>query len=102
VAGAHISAGSTAGVTVNGSDIAYRADATVADLDLQSIGEQFHVPALADGRYKSAINGHITAAGKGTTPAAMTMTASGTLNDSSIPEERFASSLLPSQTTRSM
>ncbi len=84
VAGARIAAGSTAGVTVNGSDIAYRADATVANLDLQGIGEQFHVPALADGRYKSAINGHVTAEGRGTTPAALTLTASGTLNDSSI------------------
>jgi autotransporter translocation and assembly factor TamB len=84
IAGARIAAGSTAGVTVNGSDIAYRADATVADLDLQGIGEQFHVPALADGRYKSVINGHVTGSGKGTTPAALTLTASGTLNDSSI------------------
>ena len=84
IAGARIAAGSTAGITVNGSDIAYRANATVADLDLQGIGEQFHVPALADGRYKSAINGHVTAEGRGTTPAALTLTASGTLNDSSI------------------
>ena len=42
------------------------------------------MPALADDRYKSVINGHVTAEGKGTTPAALTLTAGGTLNDSSI------------------
>jgi autotransporter translocation and assembly factor TamB len=84
VAGARIAAGSTAGVTMNGSDVAYRADATVADLDLQRIGEQFRVPALAVERYKSSINGHVTANGHGTTPATRDVTASGTLNDSSI------------------
>ena len=35
VAGARIAGGSTAGVTIDGSAIAYRADATVADLDLE-------------------------------------------------------------------
>ena len=84
VAGTRIAAGSTAGVTVNGPAIAYRADATVADLDLQRIGEQFQVPALADARYQSAINGHIAAAGSGTTPQALDLTASGTLTDSSV------------------
>ena len=84
VAGARIAGGSTAGVTINGSDLAYRADATVADLDLQTLGEQFRVPALATERYASAINGHITANGRGTEPATMDLTASGTLNDTSI------------------
>lgn len=84
VAGTRIAAGSTAGVTVNGPAIAYRADAIVADLDLQRIGEQFQVPALADARYTSAINGHIAAAGSGTTPQTLDLTASGTLTDSSV------------------
>lgn len=84
VAGARIAGGSTAGVTLNGSDTAYRSDATVADLDLQRIGEQFRLPALAPDRYKSAINGHITVNGRGTTPDTMDLTARGTLTDSSI------------------
>ncbi|MCU1383365.1 MAG: putative protein involved in outer rane biosis [Acidobacteria bacterium] len=84
VAGARIVAGSTAGVTLDGSDVAYRADATVADLDLQKMGEQFRVPALANERYKSAINGHVTASGRGTAPETMDVTASGTLTDTSI------------------
>jgi autotransporter translocation and assembly factor TamB len=83
-AGARIAAGSTAGVTMNGSDIAYRADATVADLDLQRVGDEFRVPALAVDRYKTSINGHIVAAGRGTTPGTLDVTASGALNDSSI------------------
>jgi hypothetical protein len=84
VAGARIAGGSTAGVTIDGADLGYRADATVADLDLQRVGEQFRVPALADVRYKSAINGHIAAHGHGTSPSRMDVTANGTLNDTSI------------------
>ncbi|MEQ1907393.1 MAG: translocation/assembly module TamB domain-containing protein [Vicinamibacterales bacterium] len=84
VAGARIAAGSTAGVTLNGSDIAYRADATFAGLDLQQVGEQFHVPALAVDRYRSSINGQITATGRGTAPATLELTAHGTLNEASI------------------
>ena len=84
LAGARISGGSTAGVTVNGSNIGYRADANVEHLDLQRIGEQFHVPALADARYRTAVNGHIAAEGNGTTLSELTLTANGTLNESSI------------------
>jgi autotransporter translocation and assembly factor TamB len=84
VAGARIAAGSTAGVTLNGSDVAYRADATVADLDLERLGREFNVPALAAEQYRSTINGHVTANGRGTTPATLDVTANGTLTDSSI------------------
>jgi autotransporter translocation and assembly factor TamB len=84
IAGAKVAAGSTAGFSVNGKDIGYKADATVADLDLQRIGTEFRVPALATDRYKSAINGHIVADGHGTTPKEMDLTASGTLTDTSI------------------
>ena len=69
---------------MNGEAIGYQADATVSNLDLQRIGTEFNVPALADDRYKSAINGHIVANGRGTTPKEMDVTASGTLTDSSI------------------
>ena len=84
IAGARVATGSTAAFAVNGKDIAYKADATVADLDLQRIGTEFGVPALAVDRYKSTINGHIVADGHGTTPQAMDLTASGTLEDTSI------------------
>ena len=84
VAGARIADGSTAGVTIVGETVAYRADATVADLDLQRVGEQFRVPALATDRYKSSLNGHVVANGRGTAAATVDATASGTLTGSSI------------------
>ena len=68
----------------SGTNVSYRVDATVADLDLQRVGTEFRVPALAVDRYKSSINGHIVADGHGTTPQSMDLTASGTLNDTSI------------------
>ena len=86
VAGAGIAARSSAGVTAVGGDISYRADATVAHLNLQRIGEQFQAPALGTDRVKSSINGRIVATGHGTNPAEMDLTATGTLTDSSILE----------------
>jgi uncharacterized protein involved in outer membrane biogenesis len=84
VAGAAIAAGSTAGVTVEGADLAYRADASVSDLDLQRLGAEFGVAPLTGDRYKSSFNGHIAADGRGTTLEAMAVTARGTLTDSAI------------------
>jgi len=84
VAGAKIATGSTAAFAVAGKDVSYQADATVADLDLQRLGTELRVPALAVDRYKSTINGHIVADGRGTTPQSMDLTANGTLNDTSI------------------
>jgi translocation and assembly module TamB len=84
IAGAGIARDSTAGFSLDGKLIGYQADATVADLDLQKIGEAFGARALATDRYKSSINGHIAASGQGTKPEAMTLTASGTLTESSI------------------
>ncbi|HMB78610.1 MAG TPA: translocation/assembly module TamB domain-containing protein, partial [Vicinamibacterales bacterium] len=84
VAGTRIAAGSTAGVTLDGAAIAYRADATVADLDLERIGKAFRVTALAVDQYKSSVNGHIVAHGSGTDPATLDAAANGTLTSSSI------------------
>jgi autotransporter translocation and assembly factor TamB len=84
IAGATIEAGSTAGATINGGAIDYRADATVANLNLQRIGREFRIPALDTDRYQSDINGHVVASGSGTTPKEMNVTASGSLKDSTI------------------
>ena len=84
IAGTQIAAGSTAGFSVNGKDIGYSADATVSNLDLQRVGKEFDVPALATDRYKSTINGHVVANGRGTTPETMDVTANGTLTDTAI------------------
>jgi autotransporter translocation and assembly factor TamB len=84
VSGAQIAGGSTVGFTMNGKAIGYSADATVAHLDLERIGRDFKVPALATERYKSDINGHLVANGRGTTLQEMDVTASGSLTDSTI------------------
>jgi autotransporter translocation and assembly factor TamB len=84
VAGARIAEGSTASFELAGKDLSYHTDATVSDLDLQRVGEQFKLAPLATPRYKSAINGHVTASVRGTTPREMALTASGTLNDTTI------------------
>ena len=95
VPGAQIAGGSTAGLTMNGATLAYRADAMIKDLDLQQLGNAFEVPALADARYQSAINAHVRANGRGTTLKDLEVTADGTLNDSivmggHIPELTFS------------
>jgi autotransporter translocation and assembly factor TamB len=84
VAGAKIAGGSTVDVAVNGNDISYGADATVSNLDLQRVGREFKVAALADDRYKSDINAHLEAKGNGTTPRAITVDATGTISDTTL------------------
>ncbi len=84
VAGATIAAGSAAHATLDGGDVSYAADASVADLNLHAVGEAFNVTALADPRYDSDINGHVVANGRGTRPEAMNVSARGTLTDTTI------------------
>jgi autotransporter translocation and assembly factor TamB len=84
LAGATIEQGSTVGVAMRGSDIAYTADATVTGLDLQRAGRDFKVAALDAERYKSNINARIKAEGRGTKPAEMNLTARGALTDSTL------------------
>ncbi|HEY3044363.1 MAG TPA: translocation/assembly module TamB domain-containing protein [Vicinamibacterales bacterium] len=101
IAGATVESGSTLRFDVNGRQIGYETDATVADLDLQRVGEEFRVQTLAADRYKSSINGHVVASGRATTPArinTMNVTASGTLHDTSImggriPQMTFAAAI---------
>jgi autotransporter translocation and assembly factor TamB len=82
--GARLEAGSTVGVAMRGSDTRYQADATVSGVDLERVGRELNMPALADGRYESNLNAHVTASGSGTTPETMNVTASGSLTDSTI------------------
>ncbi len=82
--GARIEAGSTAGVTMHGEALAYRADVRVADVNLEETGRAFGVAALADPRYASRVNAHVTAQGSGTTLTAMNVTAHGSITDSEL------------------
>jgi autotransporter translocation and assembly factor TamB len=84
IAGARIAEGGRASFSLSGSDLAYQADATVADVDLQEIGEAFDLEALAADRYRSELNGHVVASVEGTKVEEMTITASGTLTDSTM------------------
>jgi autotransporter translocation and assembly factor TamB len=84
VAGARIAGGSTAAVSMRGREASYQADLSVADVDLERIGREFDVPALASARYASTLNGRIAADGRGTRLEALTLTAKGELHDSSI------------------
>ena len=79
-----IAGGGTGGVTVDGPDLAYWGDATLADLNLRRIGEVFNVPALGTERFESSVNGHVTASGRGTTVQGTSLVACGTVTDSSL------------------
>ena len=59
VAGAAIAPGSTVNATINGRQVAYQAEISAKGVDLQRIGREFNVPALAVERYRSDINAHI-------------------------------------------
>jgi autotransporter translocation and assembly factor TamB len=84
LAGARIENGSTAGVTLQGEQLAYRANAAVRDLDLQQLGRAFNVAALSEDRFRTAINGDVTVDGSGTALAAMNMQAHAVLADSQL------------------
>ena len=95
-AGADIANGSTASVSLKGGDVAYRADVTLAGLDLRRVGALLELPALETDRYATAINGHVEAVGRAPIsqgpqalpalegPRALALTANGTLSDSVI------------------
>ena len=62
---------------MNGTALSYRADATVNDSSTCSRLATPSTAAIADPRYQSAINLHVTADGEGTSPAEMRVNASG-------------------------
>ena len=84
IAGATIASGGTARLSVQGDRLGYAVDADVAGLDLQRIGQEFDLPALARDRYASSLNGHIAATGEGTAPRTMTLQVRGALTESSV------------------
>ena len=95
VAGAQIAGGSRVGFDLNGKELAYDADATVANLDLERVGREFKVNALATDRYRSDINAHVVAKGvqdlqaRTAGPAAMNVDASGTITDTTVMSGRI-------------
>ena len=88
VAEGRIASPSAASFTLSGQDIGYTADATIANVDLQRIGQAFGVNALDDVRYKSALNGHVVVKG-GDTAAGPEITATAMLDGSSLASGRI-------------
>ena len=84
LAGARIAEGGTAGVTLAGREIGYHADASVRDLDIQSIGRAFGIEVLSDDRYRSQVSGSFVVNGRGTRLDQMVLDARGTLTDSTL------------------
>lgn len=94
VAGARIVDGSTVNVTAETApargvrtappSLSYSADLTVTNVDLERLGREFEIPALATDRYRSIVNVHAVADGHGTAPAEINVTGRGELTDTSI------------------
>jgi autotransporter translocation and assembly factor TamB len=63
VAGTSITAGSVVSASLRDDNVTFKVDASVADLNLQQIGREFDVPALASDRYEGWLGGHIVADG---------------------------------------
>jgi autotransporter translocation and assembly factor TamB len=84
IPGAGLVAGSTAGITMRGQMLAYRADLSVTGLDLQEVGVAFDMPALADARFDSAIDGRLTAQGSGTSLGSLQLDANGAIENSTL------------------
>ena len=63
VAGTSITDGSAVSASLRDDTVTFKVDATVADLNLQQIGREFNVPALASDRYEGRLGGHIVADG---------------------------------------
>ena len=84
IAGASIASGSRVTAAMAGSRVTYDADVTVNDVDLQRIGREFNLPALAVDRYASDIDAHVVANGEGTEPRTMTVTARGEVANATV------------------
>jgi autotransporter translocation and assembly factor TamB len=84
VAGVRVDNGATASFHVGPGDLRYQVDAQVSDVDVRRIGEEFHIQTLATDRYRSRLNGHVSATVRGSDLATMDLAATGTLVKSSM------------------
>ena len=84
LAGGTIGDGTKATFSYVGGQLAYSANGTIANLDLERIGRQFKIPALNAQRFQSNINGRFDVSGSGTTTADLRLVASGDLSKSAL------------------
>ncbi|HXD74173.1 MAG TPA: translocation/assembly module TamB domain-containing protein, partial [Vicinamibacterales bacterium] len=84
VAGVTIGDGATASFLFEPNVTQYSADMNVLDVDLKRIGDQFNIMALQDPKYRTNLNGHVTAKVNGTAVETMSLSASGALTNSTL------------------
>lgn len=98
LAGASIASGTVGTFAVGGGAPQYTAKGDVAGLDVQRIGREFGIDALATDRYSSRVNGTFDVSGSGGGRYPLTLDATGTLVDSMLfgatfPRMEFAANL---------
>ena len=90
VPGAHLVQGSTVTFSMKSGgrrsalQADYTADVTAERVDLQQVGRAFAVKALEEDRYRTLLNVHAQANGRGTSPASMEAALRGELTDSTL------------------
>ena len=75
---------SAASFHVGPDDLRYQVDAQVSHVDLQRIGKEFHIQTLTTDRYRSVLNGHVTATVRGSDLDTMELAAAGAVVKSSM------------------
>ena len=84
LAGATIAAGSVGTFAIGAGAPQYTAKGEVANLDVQRIGREFGITAIATDRYASRVNGSFDVSGSGGGSSPLTLDVTGTLVDSSM------------------
>ena len=89
VAGAAIAQGSTGTFSVGAGAPTYTAKGQVSGLDVQRVGREFGIEAIATDRYRSVVNGSFDVTGSGGGRYPLALDVSGTLVDSQLFEASF-------------
>ena len=89
VAGATIAQGSTGTFSFGAGAPTYTAKGQVSGLDVQRVGREFGIQAIAVDRYRSVVNGSFDVAGSGGGRYPLTLDVTGTLVDSQLFEATF-------------
>jgi hypothetical protein len=89
VAGATIAQGSTGTFSFGAGAPTYTATGQVSGLDVQRVGREFGIEAIATDRYRSVVNGSFDVAGSGGGRYPLTLDVTGTLVDSQLFEANF-------------
>jgi autotransporter translocation and assembly factor TamB len=81
VEGATIAQGTVAEFATTKGNVSYSSRGNVSNVDLQRIGQAFHIAALDKPEYQTRLNGAVDVKGAGTTLERTTLDATGTLTD---------------------